>query len=754
FILKKVVKQCHALVQLLRDLADICKIINVCAERVSDHPEYARILCDLLQICSLPFLKEKSSDEMSYACVTTGFLMRIPLPEVRRQICSTVIAFYSRDKHKHRSDGERRDPAVSIRASARSQCITAPSEPAVCFLTEVNCNLMLRAQGAQKICFHMSEGDPSGELLFRSSEILWNLLENGSRQEVTSQLSSSDCIASLKDVFLHLLLKGFRHHERQLRNDLLVLLSLIAEKPGAPLIESGFLKHLTPFLTFPELKSHNPLVRNLKLSFSQEDFEMKKLLLNMIVVLSRDLAVLQLFREGRVMLALMLLVKPSSSAERSRRHRHRWSSRQQEELQLQALSTLSALAPLMLDEYMSCQANTCLVLSLIETCLSDSFSGRSHGFHGSGGGRRAQLRYCVRVLRSVASVEHEPLLQDLCDQGAIGQLLGESPSDEDAVALEIQTDCLFLLSVLCEGDVHRKELFGTDGVEVLIQYLSLDAALVSSGLGHNKLLLSTVDCLWSCVLGCFGTEDVFVAGGGVDLLLQLLQRSPRHMLTPLVSVLLELCESPQAITRLLRWSGERDASAPQLLLHIWRREEEQTGVSRDPHGMITDVKRPIVSRHQDESSSSSSSSHDVSAAVRDVSENLRANIYCIFCKLGFERLSGLSAEDHVTLSIIHRYLDFKVSVCLCEVVQELWSEAAAVVPSDEAALKSVLQVSEAMAESVRSLQQSILGERQQQELQKEQRLYSEVKLPGGCTFCTRPQRPTDRCDCVPDPLHS
>ncbi|XP_016396273.1 cilia- and flagella-associated protein 69-like [Sinocyclocheilus rhinocerous] len=195
------------------------------------------------------------------------------------------------------------------------------------------------------------------------------------------------------------------------------------------------------------------------------------------------------------------------------------------------------------------------------------------------------------------------------------------------------------------------------------------------------------------------------------------------MLTPLVSVLLELCESPQAVTHLLRWSGERDASAPQLLLHIWRREEEQTGVSRDPHGMITDVKRPIVSRHQDESSSSSSS-HDVSAAVRDVSENLRANIYCIFCKLGFERLSGLSAEDHVTLSIIHRYLDFK----LCEVVQELWSEAAPVVPSDEAALKSVLQVSEATAESVRSLQQSILGQRQQQELQEEQRLYSEIRF--------------------------
>ncbi len=62
---------------------------------------------------------------------------------------------------------------------------------------------------------------------------------------------------------------------------------------------------------------------------------------------------------------------------------------------------------------------------------------------------------------------------------------------------------------------------------------------------------------------------------------------------------------------------------------------------------------------------------------------------------------------------------------MCEVVQELWSEAG------EAELKSVLQVGEAAAESVRSLQQSILGRQQREELQEEQRLYSEVKRPAG-----------------------
>ena len=34
------------------------------------------------------------------------------------------------------------------------------------------------------------------------------------------------------------------------------------------------------------------------------------------------------------------------------------------------------------------------------------------------------MRYCVRALRSMTALEDELLSQDLCDQGAIGQLLG------------------------------------------------------------------------------------------------------------------------------------------------------------------------------------------------------------------------------------------------------------------------------------------------------------------------------------------
>lgn len=44
------------------------------------------------------------------------------------------------------------------------------------------------------ICLHMNEVDPTGQVLLQSSEVLWNLLERGSREEVTAQLSSMECI--------------------------------------------------------------------------------------------------------------------------------------------------------------------------------------------------------------------------------------------------------------------------------------------------------------------------------------------------------------------------------------------------------------------------------------------------------------------------------------------------------------------------------------------------------------------------------
>ena len=46
--LLKMVLSCF---KLLKDLKDVAKILNICAEKVMDHPEYLPILCEALKIC-------------------------------------------------------------------------------------------------------------------------------------------------------------------------------------------------------------------------------------------------------------------------------------------------------------------------------------------------------------------------------------------------------------------------------------------------------------------------------------------------------------------------------------------------------------------------------------------------------------------------------------------------------------------------------------------------------------------------------
>lgn len=144
-------------------------------------------------------------------------------------------------------------------------------------------------------------------------------------------------------------------------------------------------------------------------------------------------------------------------------------------------------------------------IGLFTHSLSADYGGHGNSFHGSGGrgNKRAQMRYCLRLLRSMVSVGDEALNQDLVDQGAINQIVGilqnasTSTDENDRIDIEMQCDMLFIVSSLCDGDTHRKELFGGQGVQVLAEYLRRNPDQITSPLGHHQLLLSAVDCVWS-----------------------------------------------------------------------------------------------------------------------------------------------------------------------------------------------------------------------------------------------------------------
>ncbi|XP_061679212.1 cilia- and flagella-associated protein 69-like isoform X2 [Syngnathoides biaculeatus] len=761
FVLKKLLKR-RKRGFLLRELASVSRILDVCGQKADERPEYCNILCEALQICRLPFLKEKTSDELHYAedvkrlLSRLGYLMRVSAGEVRRHVVESVKSYYScSPPGKAPLDGPQpTSPGYRLQLLERSDLAKTlflslaalGKQPAVKLLllqtlqmlsstSDMNCALMLSVRGAESVCLRMNEADPTGLILFHSSEILWNLLERGDKSEVAAQLGSLECAISLKEAFTRVALNASRHADLQVRNDLLVLTTLFAENSCALLIESLFAKQLVGLSTFPELKNGNPFAVELKLTYNMEDLQMKKLLLNLLVVMSGDPASLQIFREEQVILALLTLAKaPAEPSEAKPGSRH-WSSVQLEELQLQALAVLSTVAPLVLDHYMSCYGNVAL-LDLLDWCASpDAFSGQGHSFHATGGrgSKKAHMRYCVRLLRSVTSLAHKTLNQDLCDQGTIHILLGllmqmeSNPGEEDSITVEMKSDMQIILAALCEGDMHKKELFGAEGVEMTIHFLRRGAGMFYSGLGHNKLLLSTMVCLRTCIVGCYTTEDWFLARDGVLILLDLLSSSPKCVHGVVLATLLELCDNQNTIPHILRWSDSAGRMAPSLLLRVWRREEEELGVARNQHGGISDPRQPVLAPRKLADADLMSTLDTQSAAVLEMRENPMSKIYLIFCRIGFQDLPGLSVRDRVTLSIIKRYLDFKVSEVWDEISRELSLEGVRPVTPDLETLRAARQISQRTAEAVAAEQEEVLRQYNEEACKEERLIYQEMK---------------------------
>lgn len=199
--------------------------------------------------------------------------------------------------------------------------------------------------------------------------------------------------------------------------------------------------------------------------------------------------------------ALLTLMKPPTSPSERRSGSGHWSSAQQEELQLQALTILATIAPLMVEEYVSCQGIACLLLLLdwcvrkgedaakhherqirdwrdsivclkgqrsntnihvscqsaleqnrvlahslfftnagrISSFCADALFGPSSHGTGGGGSKTAQMFHCVRVLRSVTSLCVDSVNQDLCDQGIINQLLGKLTSTSQGSEISAET---------------------------------------------------------------------------------------------------------------------------------------------------------------------------------------------------------------------------------------------------------------------------------------------------------------------------
>jgi cilia- and flagella-associated protein 69 len=228
---------------LLKDIPKIIKILNVLSDKIEHDQTYASGMCSLITLCSYPYLKEKSSDEL-YAerilseCVANlGYLLRTPHADVRQTICSCIhnlITF--KNVPEEYANTKRCSKQYLVKAIKNSDLPETLVKSLALMETNVelrirmlqilqllskdttNCDQMLNAECASRLVLRLNYPRTNEELLFRSVEILWNLLEFGGRKEdIAKQLNSLTAINQIREAFLHKIIYGYSNFDRQVR---------------------------------------------------------------------------------------------------------------------------------------------------------------------------------------------------------------------------------------------------------------------------------------------------------------------------------------------------------------------------------------------------------------------------------------------------------------------------------------------------------------------------------------------------------
>jgi len=195
------------------------KIFNVLADKIETDQVYVQSMCSLLRILQYPFVKEKASDELYFestiaGCMADlGYLFRIPYKEVLTEICSCILNLCKYTSVPEPYANLKRCSKAFVHKCIRLSDLSATLVKSLTLMEvsveirvqtmkilqllstdEKSCNQMLGAECANRLVNRMHYPQANEELLFRSIEIVWNLIEFGDRKQVAAQVNSLSAI--------------------------------------------------------------------------------------------------------------------------------------------------------------------------------------------------------------------------------------------------------------------------------------------------------------------------------------------------------------------------------------------------------------------------------------------------------------------------------------------------------------------------------------------------------------------------------
>ncbi|DAZ99223.1 TPA: hypothetical protein N0F65_008090 [Lagenidium giganteum] len=462
------------------------------------------------------------------------------------------------------------------------------------------------------------------ELLPLCLLILWNVLELceekmksllrcSSRRELlvhfrlrnaTFFLGNEYAIRTLMRTLELLLVHGYRKQDREMRNEVIMILLLLAKRrrsldlfystgltaclltyataaelprAGASPADHGHAKPGTPATSGVDTGRHTiPSVvtstgANITANFQHfatncdEDLEFKQLLWYLISTICVDhhgnTSELMQFR------FLDALLDYATGCSNRRNNNQpastMYSPPQLAVLQIAALSVLNNVTPNVLEHFYEINGHTTL-LTFLESFTSSATAANPDDV------LAATWLLILQVTQPVA------LYQD--EMGAFGSVeaaIANFALPPSRHTFATRRNAILACTNMCRlHEANKKRFFRAKGVQHVVRHLDYD---LSHAVLEDNIIIGTLEAVRSCIIGHAPSELAFIHADGVQKLLDILEKCPKLLQNQVLSALAEICVNPAAIPSYAAWRSDRHsvskATANHVLLRIYADEE-------------------------------------------------------------------------------------------------------------------------------------------------------------------------------------
>jgi len=594
----------------------------------------------------------------------------------------------------------------------------------------------------------------SRDFIASAIETLWNIIESDSEAAAMEALATAEAAEAIAQCFRHFMFNADASSSRQLRNDIVTVITLLVRGAPAPMLANttvveDVLRGVTWDFPAP------PDSRKMRLTTTVEDFEFHREAL----ILVRRLAKVESCRPAIAssrFFGMLFAYFPEGGADAKLR---RWTLPQKEELELLSIATLASVVAYfaedfhklggnerLLDLFAWCMGKTGVVETQVvvpETEGSRIFRGagnsalsagdfnlKTQGANPAAKGRRAHGLQCLKVLFNLVSasggiieeIKNDAVLLGAMD--ALRQFLMYSLESADRFEITMRTEALYVLSKLCEGTLHNKELFGTPGVKMVLNYIEFDSSLYAQGLGHVEATAAAVSLVWSAINGCSANEVAFIEREGIFSLLDLLDIGPLSLRNLILGCLLDLSENERALPCVIEWrsSANMNTTAAHLLVQLWRQEEAKFGVDLADNFIAPDTDAPLMPGGW------SPDTGEGCTSVEEVSRTKRSKIYAILKKTGWDVYPGLTAYDRVTIESIRSYLLLKQGEVWLEIDSKLRADGIVPTEVDQDLLELAMASNKEALATLRNRQADIILSEEQAAQNALDSTYNEIEM--------------------------